>query len=129
MSSRKSIGSSTSNTFSGPPRCGCDLAMKMWVSSTARNLNRKFWKCRNAGNENSCELFIWDDEYGDSQKRNGNIQWDCKICDKTEKELQTVLKKLSKAKLKVEEERKTSVKLKIALVLSWVLFAFMYNLM
>ncbi|KAK2455504.1 hypothetical protein QL285_002949 [Trifolium repens] len=54
-----SIGNSSSSNL---PRCGCELPMKMWVSNTGQNPKRKFWKCRNSGCFDSCDLLVWDDE-------------------------------------------------------------------
>ncbi|WJX23000.1 hypothetical protein P8452_12251 [Trifolium repens] len=54
-----SIGNSSCSNL---PRCGYELPMTMWVSNTDLNPKRKFWKCRNSGSFDSCDLLVWDDE-------------------------------------------------------------------
>ncbi|KAI5423072.1 hypothetical protein KIW84_046178 [Lathyrus oleraceus] len=43
-----SIGNSSRLSL---PRCGCNEPMKMWVSNTIYNPNRKFWKYHHSGKE------------------------------------------------------------------------------
>ncbi|RHN58775.1 putative transcription factor GRF family [Medicago truncatula] len=59
-SKASSIGNSKGRTT---PKCGCKRCMRLWVSNTDENPQRKFWRCCNFWeNEDHCDLFIWDDE-------------------------------------------------------------------
>ncbi|XP_058731465.1 uncharacterized protein LOC131630030 [Vicia villosa] len=111
------------------PRCGCDRPMKMWVSNTVQNRNRKFWKCRNAGTGNSCELFLWDDENGDSMKDNTVIHPCCKKCEVLQIQLESVTKKVVKLKIKLEAQKRKTLQLQIAIFMCCLIVGLLYNFM
>ncbi|XP_058755361.1 uncharacterized protein LOC131628547 [Vicia villosa] len=113
----------------GLPKCGCGREMKMWVANIVQNPNRKFWKCRSAGTENSCELFPWDDEIGDFNKGETVIHSLCKKCDVLELQLESLTSKLKKLKMKFEAQKRNNMQLKIAFVLCCLVVGLFYNFM
>ncbi|CAK8566775.1 unnamed protein product [Lathyrus sativus] len=149
MVGSNSVGSSSTPSVEFPslPRCGCDRVMKMWIANTVQNRNRKFWRCRNTGNGNSSDLFVWDDEIGDCMNGNssGLFVWDDEIGDCVNEnsniqasfqnfEMENVkfeitAKKLEKAKMKIEVQKKKYFNLKMAFMMSWFIFAMLYKLL
>ncbi|XP_058735430.1 uncharacterized protein LOC131607443 [Vicia villosa] len=103
--------------------------MKMWRANTVQNPNRKFWKCRSAGTENSCELFLWDDEIVEFNKGETVTSPFCKKCDILQMKLESVPNKLEKVKMKVEVQKRKNMQLRIALVLCCMIVGFIYNFM
>ncbi|CAL5186772.1 unnamed protein product [Lathyrus oleraceus] len=101
----------------------------MWVANTVQNRNRKFWRCRNAGNENNCDLFVWDDEIGHCMNENTNIPASCKNCKMENVRLEITTKKLEKEKMKIVVQKKKYFNLKMILVISWFMFAMLYKFM
>ncbi|XP_058751500.1 uncharacterized protein LOC131624570 [Vicia villosa] len=110
--------------ISSVPQCGCRLPMKMWVANTMQNRNRKFWKCHLAGGLNSCDLFLWDDEFatamGESTKSENR---DCKKCNVALVKLEIIVKKLEKTKLKVTIMQKKIYQMKMAFMFCLIMFA------
>ncbi|XP_058769019.1 uncharacterized protein LOC131642869 [Vicia villosa] len=121
MASNKSVVSCNSY-ISKVPTCGCSRPMKMWVANTIKNRNRKFWKCRNAGMDNSCELFVWDDEITPSEQV-------CKQCELAKMKNELVEAILEKIKLKQALLKRRISQLKVALVMSWIVIGVMYTYM
>ncbi|XP_058775214.1 uncharacterized protein LOC131649468 [Vicia villosa] len=111
------------------PICGCGTTMKLWRANTVQNPNRKFWKCRSAGTENSCELFLWDDEIVEFNKGETVISPCCKKYDILQMKLESMSNKLDKVKMKVEVQKRKNMQLKIALVLCCLILGFIYNFM
>ncbi|XP_058775842.1 uncharacterized protein LOC131650128 [Vicia villosa] len=124
MDQSYSNGSSNSLEISSVPQCGCRLPMKMWVANTMQNRNRKFWKCRLAGGLNSCDLFLWDDEFatamGESTKSENR---DCKKCNVALVKLEITVKKLEKTKLKVTIMQKKMYQMKMVFMFCLIMFA------
>ncbi|XP_058783441.1 uncharacterized protein LOC131658125 [Vicia villosa] len=120
---------SSVNSFQNPdlPRCGCDRPMKLWVANTVQNRNRKFWKCRNAGTVNSCELFLWDDEIRDHINVHRMKLPDCKSCDILAVKLETAANKIEKLKKKNAIQTSVNMRLKkTILILCFVLIGIVY---
>ncbi|KAI5388073.1 hypothetical protein KIW84_073963 [Lathyrus oleraceus] len=111
--------------FSSLPRCGCDRAMKMWVANTVQNRNGS---SRDV-NENNCDLFVWDDEIEHCMNANTNILASCKNCEITKVKLEITTKKLEKAKMEIDVQKKKYFNLKMGLVISWFMFAMLYKIM
>ena len=148
MDSSISGGSSNLYSSSGVPRCSCRQPMKMWVANTTQNMNRKFWKCRNAGvrifaiklsvfaeydailiclclqSMNCCDLFIWDDEVVHTMiDCTKNDIGECKKCEVALMKFEMTAKKLEKAKLKIVIMQRKNFQMKLALWLCWILLA------
>ncbi|XP_058734719.1 uncharacterized protein LOC131606525 [Vicia villosa] len=122
---------SSVNSFQNPdlPRCGCDRPMKLWVANTVQNRNRKFWKCRNAGSVNSCELFFWDDEIRDHINVHRMKLLECKSCDILSVKLETATNKIEKLKKKNASQTSVNMGLKkTILILCLLLIGILYYL-
>ena len=72
--------------------------------------------------DNSCELFIWDDEITNSESF-------CKQCDLAMVKYDLIERKLEKSKLKQAGLKRKIFQLNVALFLSWIVFAVMYDYM
>nr|XP_004509564.1 uncharacterized protein LOC101505928 [Cicer arietinum] len=134
---------STSNGVK-PPLCGCKQVMRMWMANTPKNPKRKFWKCKNYGSEQSCHLFVWDD---DRNLHNGNqnpstvaagpvsadtvaldhVAPACNNCDMMKSFMMNNSRDVDKLKKKLESEKKKKIWLVIALIMSWIYFTIFYK--
>ncbi|XP_058733873.1 uncharacterized protein LOC131605545 [Vicia villosa] len=124
MDQSYSNGSSNSFEISSVPQCGCRMPMKMWVANTVQNKNRKFWKCRLAGGLNSCDLFLWDDEFSTAMSESTKSEnRDYKKCNVALVKLEITVKKLEKTKLKVSIMQKKIYQTKLAFMLCLIMFA------
>ncbi|XP_058742254.1 uncharacterized protein LOC131614713 [Vicia villosa] len=121
MSSSESAVSCNSYN-SNVPTCGCSRPIKMWVANTVKNRNRKFWKCRNAGMDNSCDLFAWDDEITPSEQV-------CKHCKLAKMKNELVEAMLEKTKVKQAHLKRRISQLKVMLVMSWIVMGVLYTYM
>lgn len=43
-------------------KCGCDARMVSYVCKNGRNKGRLFWRCPFWQSEETCDLFIWDED-------------------------------------------------------------------
>ncbi|XP_058752326.1 uncharacterized protein LOC131625488 [Vicia villosa] len=128
MAESNSYGSSV-NSFSDLPRCGCDRPMKMWVTNTVQNRNRKFWKCHNVGSGNSCELLLWDDEIRHHINGHRMNLPECKSCDILAVKLETLTNKIEKLKKKIASLTSANMRLKkTALILYFLVIGILYYL-
>ncbi|CAL5212552.1 unnamed protein product [Lathyrus oleraceus] len=99
------------------PVCGCNKAMRMFISNSTKHPKRRFWKCSNSGL--GCSLFIWDDEVERSTSTEYKNSIRCN-CSEFVQELSCIIKDLEarkkdKTKLKLENERKKTKMLKLLL--------------
>ncbi|CAI8612678.1 unnamed protein product [Vicia faba] len=115
----KSVRSCNLYEYSKVPRYGCCRPMKMWFANTVENRNRKFWKYRNAGMDNSCDMFIRDDEIAHSISEISNSESYCKHCDVAKVKFELTERKLEKSKLKIVALKRKIFQLNMTILMSW----------
>ena len=78
---------------------------------------------------NSYDLFIWDDEIAHSISEISNSESYCKHCDMVKLEFELTERKLEKSKLKIVALKRKIFQLNMEILMSWFIFAVLYNYM
>ncbi|XP_058775666.1 uncharacterized protein LOC131649939 [Vicia villosa] len=85
------------------PKCDHNMSMKMFVTNSAANPGRKYWKCKFWGREDDCNLFHWDDELCGEREANVMDREVVYVMRKMEKDL---TKKMEDLKKQLDDLRK-----------------------
>ena len=50
------------------PLCDCEQVTSLWVSHSATNLDRPYFRCQDSDPDDKCDYFAWADD--DGEKKN-----------------------------------------------------------
>ena len=77
--------------------------------------------------DNSCDMFIWDDEISHSISEILNSESYCKHCDVAMVKFDLTERKLEKYKLKIDALKRKLFQLNMVILMSWFIFAVLYK--
>lgn len=86
------------------PICGCNRAMRMFISYSIENPKQRLWRSSYSGVMANCKLFIWDDKLERNTSNESKNSTGCN-CTEVVQELGYIIKDL-------EEKKKEKMKFK-----------------
>ena len=51
------------------PLCDCEQVTSLWVSHSATNSDRPYFRCQDSDPDDKCDYFAWADDDGEKKKK------------------------------------------------------------